>query len=121
MRYVPRAISRRPVAERPAAPGPLSTGLLPDGPLPPHPAALRGPVALVGTPPPGTARASGAVRTADPVPPPGLPPAGDRPGHRVDVTENGSFCTARCSCGWYAPARRSRDRARRDAAEHAAA
>ncbi|MFJ6217226.1 hypothetical protein ACIQGZ_28425 [Streptomyces sp. NPDC092296] len=39
--------------------------------------------------------------------------------HQVAVSESGSFCTARCGCGWYAPARRSRDRARRDAAEHA--
>ncbi|MFC5906109.1 hypothetical protein [Streptacidiphilus monticola] len=38
--------------------------------------------------------------------------------HRTDLVERGSFCTARCSCGWFAPARRSRDRARRDVAEH---
>ncbi|WP_037573975.1 hypothetical protein [Phaeacidiphilus oryzae] len=47
-------------------------------------------------------------------------PAGadDPPGHQVTVTERGSFAVARCSCGWSAPARRSRDRARSDAAEH---
>ncbi|KRV51189.1 hypothetical protein AQ490_02395 [Wenjunlia vitaminophila] len=38
--------------------------------------------------------------------------------HRAGTTEDGSFCTARCRCGWAGPARRSRDRARRDAAEH---
>ncbi|WP_174805559.1 hypothetical protein [Kitasatospora sp. MMS16-BH015] len=41
--------------------------------------------------------------------------------HQVTTVERGSFCTARCSCGWYAPARRSRDKARRDAEEHLAA
>ncbi|MFI0900870.1 hypothetical protein [Streptomyces sp. NPDC020983] len=41
-------------------------------------------------------------------------------GHRTSVTERGSFATARCSCGWRGPARRSRDRARRDAQEHTA-
>ncbi|WP_042389449.1 hypothetical protein [Streptacidiphilus melanogenes] len=40
------------------------------------------------------------------------------PEHITSVTENGAFAVARCSCGWYAPARRSRDRARRDADEH---
>ncbi|MER5637381.1 hypothetical protein ABT095_10550 [Kitasatospora sp. NPDC002227] len=40
--------------------------------------------------------------------------------HQVTVTEKGSFCTASCTCGWYAPARRSRDRARRDGEEHLA-
>ncbi|MGF1427805.1 hypothetical protein [Kitasatospora sp. LaBMicrA B282] len=42
-------------------------------------------------------------------------------GHPVAVTERGSFAYAACGCGWYAPGRRSRDRARRDAAEHLAA
>ncbi|MFI0944359.1 hypothetical protein [Streptomyces sp. NPDC021020] len=41
-------------------------------------------------------------------------------GHHASVTERGSFATARCSCGWHGPARRSRDRARRDAQEHTA-
>ncbi|GAA2806132.1 hypothetical protein GCM10010441_33780 [Kitasatospora paracochleata] len=40
--------------------------------------------------------------------------------HRVVVEERGSFCFAGCSCGWFAPGRRSRDRARRDAEEHLA-
>lgn len=40
------------------------------------------------------------------------------PGHRVEITERGSFCFANCSCGWFRPARRSRDLARREAAEH---
>ncbi|WP_370152426.1 hypothetical protein [Streptacidiphilus sp. EB129] len=39
-------------------------------------------------------------------------------GHEISVSERGAFSTARCSCGWIAPARRSRDKARRDAAEH---
>ncbi|MCC9306607.1 hypothetical protein LN042_05705 [Kitasatospora sp. RB6PN24] len=39
-------------------------------------------------------------------------------GHLAQVTERGSFACAACSCGWFAPARRSRDRARRDVAEH---
>ncbi|WP_263104162.1 hypothetical protein [Kitasatospora sp. DSM 101779] len=38
--------------------------------------------------------------------------------HRVALEERGSFCFASCSCGWFAPGRRSRDRARRDADEH---
>ncbi|WP_407912233.1 hypothetical protein [Kitasatospora sp. NE20-6] len=38
--------------------------------------------------------------------------------HRVAVEERGSFSFAVCSCGWFAPARRSRDKARRDADEH---
>ncbi|NUS10466.1 MAG: hypothetical protein HOY69_03490 [Streptomyces sp.] len=40
--------------------------------------------------------------------------------HETSVTERGSFASARCSCGWRGPARRSRDRARRDAREHTA-
>ncbi|MDH6141393.1 MULTISPECIES: hypothetical protein [Kitasatospora] len=39
-------------------------------------------------------------------------------GHLAEVTERGSFAFAACSCGWFAPARRSRDKARRDVAEH---
>ncbi|MDX3233736.1 hypothetical protein [Streptomyces sp. ME19-01-6] len=39
--------------------------------------------------------------------------------HRTTTVEKGSFCTARCSCGWFGPARRSRDKARTDAAGHA--
>ncbi|MFJ7194769.1 MULTISPECIES: hypothetical protein [unclassified Streptomyces] len=42
-------------------------------------------------------------------------------GHEATTVERGSFCTARCACGWSGPARRSRDRARTDAAEHVAA
>ncbi|MGW4381854.1 hypothetical protein [Kitasatospora sp. NPDC004531] len=40
--------------------------------------------------------------------------------HRPEVVERGSFCFAQCDCGWYAPGRRSRDKARRDAAGHEA-
>ncbi|WP_072488035.1 hypothetical protein OH786_15835 [Streptomyces atratus] len=42
-------------------------------------------------------------------------------GHEPTTMERGSFCTARCACGWSGPARRSRERARTDAAEHLAA
>ncbi|MFI5483298.1 hypothetical protein ACIBAB_29675 [Streptomyces rubiginosohelvolus] len=52
---------------------------------------------------------------------PEAPPAGPPAGHSATTIERGSFCLARCSCGWSGPARRSRDRARTDAAEHIAA
>ncbi|MER7112813.1 hypothetical protein [Streptomyces sp. NPDC000229] len=38
--------------------------------------------------------------------------------HNATTTERGSFTLARCTCGWSGPARRSRDRARVDAAAH---
>ncbi|MFC5032264.1 hypothetical protein ACQFX6_21900 [Streptomyces sp. DSM 41987] len=38
--------------------------------------------------------------------------------HHTTVTDRGSFASARCSCGWKGPARRARDRARRDAEAH---
>ncbi|MFB7948759.1 hypothetical protein ACFC6L_28010 [Kitasatospora phosalacinea] len=38
--------------------------------------------------------------------------------HRVEVEERGSFSFAHCTCGWFAPGRRSRDKSRRDAAGH---
>ncbi|WP_345743048.1 hypothetical protein [Streptomyces sp. ODS28] len=38
--------------------------------------------------------------------------------HQVTVSERGAFATAQCACGWRAPARRSRDKSRKDAAEH---
>ncbi|MFJ3713338.1 hypothetical protein OG709_19480 [Streptomyces sp. NBC_01267] len=47
-------------------------------------------------------------------------PPPDARDHTTTTSERGSFCTARCVCGWRGPARRSRDRARTDAAEHAA-
>ncbi|WP_327329562.1 MULTISPECIES: hypothetical protein [unclassified Streptomyces] len=40
------------------------------------------------------------------------------PEHTTTTVERGSFCLARCSCGWSGAARRSRDRARTDAQEH---
>jgi hypothetical protein len=43
------------------------------------------------------------------------PTKGDSPLHLV---EKGSFTHARCNCGWLGPARRSRKRAREDAAAH---
>ncbi|MFD0564734.1 hypothetical protein ACFQ2M_24035 [Kitasatospora saccharophila] len=36
------------------------------------------------------------------------------------MVERGSFSFAQCGCGWSAPGRRSRDKSRRDAAEHLA-
>ncbi|MEV6317621.1 hypothetical protein [Streptomyces sp. NPDC051776] len=38
--------------------------------------------------------------------------------HRTSTVEQGSFCMARCSCGWAGPARRARDKARADAVGH---
>ncbi|MGW1468255.1 hypothetical protein ACWCPT_28365 [Streptomyces sp. NPDC002308] len=38
--------------------------------------------------------------------------------HATTTTERGSFCLARCTCGWSGPARRSRDLARTDAERH---
>ncbi|GHF84363.1 hypothetical protein [Kitasatospora xanthocidica] len=40
------------------------------------------------------------------------------PEHRLAISERGSFAFATCSCGWYAPARRSRDLARREGNDH---
>ncbi|PVC95446.1 hypothetical protein [Streptomyces sp. CS014] len=51
---------------------------------------------------------------------PEAPPPDQPAGHSATTIERGSFCLARCSCGWSGPARRSRDRARTDAAEHLA-
>ncbi|MFF3322284.1 hypothetical protein [Streptomyces sp. NPDC002889] len=45
-------------------------------------------------------------------------PPDDIRAHITTTTERGSFAMARCSCGWAGPARRSRDRARTDAAAH---
>ncbi|MFG2294169.1 hypothetical protein [Streptomyces sp. NPDC048603] len=44
-----------------------------------------------------------------------------QPSHLTDTHERGAFALAECSCGWRGPARRSRDKARTDAADHAAA
>ncbi|WP_441250841.1 hypothetical protein [Kitasatospora sp. McL0602] len=52
---------------------------------------------------------------------PARPGAGPTSVHQVATAERGSFCFASCSCGWAAPGRRSRERARRDAEEHLAA
>ncbi|WP_190344507.1 hypothetical protein [Streptomyces venezuelae] len=41
--------------------------------------------------------------------------------HPTETVEQGSFTLARCGCGWRGPARRSRDKAREDAAGHPAA
>ncbi|WP_335935405.1 hypothetical protein [Streptomyces sp. PTD5-9] len=51
---------------------------------------------------------------------PSVSPTPASSGHEPTTVERGSFCIARCACGWSGPARRSRDRARTDAAEHRA-
>ncbi|MFC1409525.1 hypothetical protein ACEZCY_09455 [Streptacidiphilus sp. N1-12] len=61
----------------------------------------------------GTGTAPGSVPVSLPVSPPAA-------GHLATVVEKGSFSTASCGCGWSAPARRSRDKARKDAAQHTA-
>ncbi|MEU2071707.1 hypothetical protein ABZ574_33060 [Streptomyces anulatus] len=74
---------------------------------------LPAPVRAAPGPPPASAS----------IPPPAsasAPPPGPPPGHSATTIERGSFCLARCTCGWSGPARRSRDRARTDAAEHLA-
>ncbi|MDT9685215.1 hypothetical protein RND61_24590 [Streptomyces sp. TRM76323] len=38
--------------------------------------------------------------------------------HHTNTIERGAFALARCTCGWSGPARRSRERARTDAAAH---
>nr|WSZ96976.1 hypothetical protein OH820_16045 [Streptomyces sp. NBC_00857] len=38
--------------------------------------------------------------------------------HTTSTVERGAFCLARCTCGWWGPARRSRDRARTDTTSH---
>ncbi|MFE3599818.1 hypothetical protein ACFXP3_11925 [Streptomyces sp. NPDC059096] len=45
-------------------------------------------------------------------------PTAVRTAHTASTVERGSFCLARCTCGWSGPARRARDRARADAAAH---
>ncbi len=49
---------------------------------------------------------------------PAVPGAVRMPEHRVAISERGSFCFATCTCGWFSPARRSRDLARREADDH---
>ncbi|MBD0673569.1 hypothetical protein BU198_23355 [Streptomyces sp. CBMA156] len=51
---------------------------------------------------------------------PAAPGTTRMPEHRLAVSERGSFAFATCSCGWYSPARRSRDLARREGADHLA-
>ncbi|MEU1289893.1 hypothetical protein [Kitasatospora sp. NPDC005856] len=51
---------------------------------------------------------------------PATPGTARMPEHRLVVSERGSFAFATCSCGWYSPARRSRDLVRREGAEHLA-
>ncbi|MFI1796993.1 hypothetical protein ACH427_06470 [Streptomyces sp. NPDC020379] len=46
--------------------------------------------------------------------------AGLSAAHSTSTSETGSFCSARCTCGWRGPARRARSLAREDAASHVA-
>ncbi|MBT3154529.1 hypothetical protein HTV45_27275 [Streptomyces sp. CHD11] len=50
-----------------------------------------------------------------------MPDEDDEPApgrHTTTTTEQGRFCTARCTCGWRGPARRARSQARKDAQLH---
>ncbi|MFH8573279.1 hypothetical protein [Streptomyces sp. NPDC017993] len=72
-------------------------------------------------PPRGPARTSGAPGDSAPAPQPTAPDdatAAQR--HEATTTERGSFCLARCTCGWSGPARRARSQARADAERHLA-
>ncbi|WP_245880809.1 hypothetical protein [Streptomyces zhaozhouensis] len=59
-------------------------------------------------------------RRMGPVPEPLTAPPDATSDHRVELLERGPFLLARCSCGWAAPARRSRPLARNEARTHAA-
>ncbi|MFJ4965902.1 hypothetical protein ACIP6P_26250 [Streptomyces sp. NPDC088729] len=72
------------------------------------------------TPPPPASRTTAVSPVpADPASAPRTPPPPPS-AHDATTVERGSFCLARCTCGWTGPARRSRDRARTDVAEHLA-
>ncbi|MDQ0985380.1 hypothetical protein [Streptomyces sp. V2I9] len=90
-------------------PAPARTTTAPRTPVRTAPAPVTPAVA-----PPAPARtATGPTPESPDASHPG-PPGG----HATTTIERGSFCLARCTCGWAGPARRSRDRARTDAAEH---
>lgn len=61
---------------------------------------------------------SAAAPAPDDAPP--AVPAARAPEHRTSTTERGSFCSARCTCGWRGAARRARSQARTDAERHLA-
>ncbi|MFJ6516553.1 hypothetical protein ACIQMO_33200 [Streptomyces sp. NPDC091406] len=101
-------------------PAPARTTAAPRTPARPAPGswAAPGPAAAPAPAPSGTAPGPlPALSEPTPQAPPPGPPAA---GHSATTIERGSFCLARCTCGWAGPARRSRDRARTDAAEHLA-
>ncbi|MEU0248730.1 hypothetical protein ABZ192_31305 [Streptomyces sp. NPDC006235] len=50
----------------------------------------------------------------------GLEAPPNLPEHRTTTQDKGRFCMARCTCGWYGPARRARSQARTDAENHRA-
>lgn len=88
-------------------------------PPPPSPLPSSLPSSLRTVPPPGPiplGPSSAAPSPTRPLPP--APSTAPRSTHETSITESGSFATARCGCGWYAPARRSRDKSRRDADAH---
>ncbi|MFD7747455.1 hypothetical protein ACFV2V_26540 [Streptomyces sp. NPDC059698] len=90
---------------------------------PPAPARTTAAPRTVTRPFPAPATPAVAPRTPAGAAPEPAPASPDGPpgGHTTTTIERGSFCLARCSCGWAGPARRSRDRARTDAADHLAA
>ncbi|MFJ7413714.1 hypothetical protein ACIQWZ_23295 [Streptomyces sp. NPDC098077] len=95
-----------------------------DPPAPARSTALRARVRAAPAPAPSAACVVAPVGTvAGPPPaaaPASPPPSGPPEGHSATTIERGSFCLARCTCGWSGPARRSRDLARTDAANHLA-
>ncbi|MER7762053.1 hypothetical protein [Streptomyces sp. NPDC097619] len=88
----------------PSAPSPRAPS------APPAPPAPAAPPGLPAAPPAVSGTSANSPSDAAPEPP--------GPGHVTSTAERGSFCTARCSCGWRGPARRSRDLARKDAEAH---
>ncbi|MEV6476022.1 hypothetical protein [Streptomyces sp. NPDC051657] len=90
---------------------------------PPAPARTTAPRTRARTAPAPSAAPVVILAPTAPVPPSAsasAPPPGPSAGHSASTIERGSFCLARCTCGWSGPARRSRDLARTDAAKHLA-
>ncbi|MFE7139878.1 hypothetical protein ACFVAG_19230 [Streptomyces sp. NPDC057644] len=87
---------------------------------PPAPARTTAAPRTPARPAPGSWAAPGPLPALSEPTPQAPPPGPPEAGHSATTIERGSFCLARCTCGWAGPARRSRDRARTDAAEHLA-
>ncbi|WP_411146491.1 hypothetical protein [Streptomyces sp. x-80] len=69
-------------------------------------------------PPPGPAPVPHHTPDSAPAARPADPDHAPARQHHVSTTERGSFCLARCDCGWSGPARRARSQARTDATRH---